>query len=104
MPLDELAGELILRPVVEIVVGGAAYVTGLFVITAVTLGGVEVEGFFDDDVVDKRWRRKRPKQSGVWIRRGARTLLRREVVFLAGFSTWILVGVGAWLLIRSGGG
>ena len=103
MPLDELAGEFILRPMLEIVLGGAAYVTGLFVISAVTLGGVEVEGFFDDDVVDKRWRRKRPKQSGLWIRRGARTLLRREVVSLAGFATWILVGLGVWLWIRAGG-
>lgn len=55
MPLGELPSELIPRPVGEIVFGGATYLTGLFMIMAVTLGGVDGEGFFDGGGVDKRW-------------------------------------------------
>ncbi len=84
MPLSPIA-ELVLRPIFEIVVQGAWYVTGVVAVRAGTFGAWQVED------IGRESRRRGNKAS-----LPPRTVSAQGAIFI-GLATWVVIGGACYL-------
>jgi hypothetical protein len=88
-----IIGELLLRPVLEIIFHVVAYYIGRGVVTIVTLGGVSCDRITSDTPRSKlRWR-------GLFHRRGGRVHLNAEATAVIGLIA-VALTIGCVILIR----
>ena len=100
MPLGEIVGEVILRPIMEVVVCGLSYVTGYLVLKLVTLGNIDLAPLAR--LHERRGGKKKWYQVdwGLWIDASkSRKLLKAEWTCTVGIV--ILVAVGVAIYMRS---
>jgi hypothetical protein len=95
MPIGEIIGELILRPILEIVFYTAAYYTGALALWILTFGQLRIAPFSSIETTNKgknRW-----NDWSIWLRRSSQPrVLKAECVCLVGLLLWIGVGVGIY--------
>jgi hypothetical protein len=102
MPMGEFIGELILRPVIELVVWVFSYWTGFVFLKGITLGRIRLDPVTrlmeEDRRSNKKWHQidwsltlRRPTQPRA---------LRAEWTCLVGLLVWAAVGVGIYFCVR----
>ena len=102
MPIREILGEMILRPLLEVVLYGLSYWTGAVVLTVVSAGKLRLAPL--DSVSEKNPGKERWYQVdwGLWLRRrGKARMLKAECVCLVGFLVWAVVGLVIYFLTRT---
>lgn len=100
--IGEFIAEVILKPVLEIVLGGIAYHSGALVLSILTFGAMPLAPL---DSLGDRSPGKLPWHQGIlWRSRpGKRRELRAEWVCATGVLLWIGIGVLIYFLSRDAG-
>ena len=88
-----IIGELLLRPILEILFHVVAYYIGRVVVTIVTLGGVSCDRITSDTP------RSKLKWGGLFHRRGGRVHLTAEATAVIGLIA-VALAIGCVFLIR----
>jgi len=97
MPIGEIIGEFILRPII----GWLSYVTGYIILKGVTLGAIRLAPLSSEGQ-NFTFRKKRRKIDwGIWLERPGRgRTLKAEVVCIIGMLAWFAAGLGIYLEYR----
>ncbi len=94
--LGEFVAEILVKPLLEIILGGAAYYTGAMVLSILTMGALPLaplDSWGEKDRGKERWYHWALWRSGP----GRRNELKAEWVCLVGFLVWIAVGVSIYV-------
>ena len=98
MPAGEFIGEVILRPVLEWVICGLFYLTGLVFLKSVTLGRIRLaplETIYQKNPEKRKWYQI---DWSPWLcRPGKYPVLKAESICVVGFSIWLALGMVAYL-------
>lgn len=101
MPAGEFIGEVILRPVLEWVICGLSYLTGLVFLKSVTLGRIRLaplETIYRKNPEKRKWYQI---DWHPWLHLpGKHPALKAESTCLVGFSIWLALGLAAYLGTR----
>lgn len=95
MPLGEVIGEIIIRPILEIVICGLAYWTGYVFLKAVTFGAMKLAPI---SMIDEKNRSKKNKKFyqvdwGIWLHLPMKgRFLKAECTIIVGFIIWLISG------------
>ena len=93
MPIGEVIGELILRPILEIVICGIAYWTGYLVLKAISFGSIPLAPFTTMQEKNRSKRKWNQIDWSIWLHRPMkRRELKADVTILTGIL--FLVGIG----------
>ena len=101
MPVGEAIGEMILRPIFEIVCYGLFYWTGFVVLKIVTMGTIRLAPF--STIQEKNRSKKKWYQIdwSVWLHRPMQgRALKAECTCLVGILVWVGIGFGIYLGTR----
>ena len=102
MPVGEVIGELILRPIVELVFYGLSYWTGFLVLKSVSIGTIRLAPLAT--IEEKNRGRKKWHQIdwSIWLHRpGKGRALKAECTCLAGMLVWVAIGLGIYFGTRA---
>jgi hypothetical protein len=97
MPLGEVIGETILRPILELILYGITYWTGFFLLKAVTLGSIRLAPL--TSIQEKNRSKKKWHQIdwSIWLHRPMQgRMLKAECTCLAGLLVWVAIGFGIY--------
>ena len=99
MPVGEIIGEIIIRPIVEIVVYGLAYWTGFLFLKAVTLGSIRLAPFSTMDEKNRKEKKMKWYQGDwdMWLHRPMKgSFLKAECTLLVGFMVCLILGLSIY--------
>ncbi len=102
MPIGEIIGELILRPILELIFYGLSYWTGFSVLKSCSLGRMRLAPL--DTILEKNRSKRKWFQIdwSIWLelpRKGR--FLKAECVCLVGMVVGIGLGVGVYFLVKN---
>jgi len=100
MWLGELIVDLLVRPIVEIVIGGLSYLTGAVFLKVVTVGQMDVAAL---DTLHATNRTPNGERDwSIWLHRpGKRSALKAGCVIVVGFLVWAVIGLGIYQATKS---
>jgi len=98
MPLGEIIGEIILRPVLYLIINILSYGTGYIILKGLTLGAIRLAPLSSEGEHRSGGKKRRKIDWGIWLERPGRgRMLTAEVVCLVGMIAWVLAGLGIYL-------
>jgi len=103
MPLGEVIGEIIIRPILEIVIYGLAYWTGYLFLKTVTLGSIRLAPFTSIDEKNRSEKNKKWYQGSwdMWLHLPMKgRFLKAECTLIVGFLVWLVVGLSIYFTSR----
>jgi hypothetical protein len=103
MPLGEVIGEIIIRPILEIVLNGIAYWTGFILLKTVTFGTIRLAPFTTMNDKNRSKRKQKWYQSDwdIWLHRPMQgRSLKAECTLIVGILVWVIVGCGVYFETR----
>jgi hypothetical protein len=101
MPLGDIIGEVILRPILELVFYGLTYWTGFLLLKAVTLGSIRLAPL--TSIKEKNRSKKKWHQIdwSIWLHRPLQgRALKAECTCLVGMMALAAVGFGIYFATR----
>lgn len=101
MPLGEVIGELILRPILEVVVYGIAYWTGFAFLKAATFGSIRLAPL--TTIYEKNRSKQKWYQAdwSIWLHRPMQgRVLKAECTLIVGILVWTVVGFSIYFGTR----
>lgn len=97
MPIGEIIGEVILRPII----GGLSYLTGYIILKGVTFGTIRLAPLSTEGEHYSGRKKRRKMDWGIWLERPGRgSMLKAEVVCIVGMLAWCAAGLGIYLESR----
>lgn len=97
MPIGEIIGEIILRPIIA----GLSYLTGYIILKCVTFGAIRLAPLSTMHQKNPDKQKWHQIDWSIWLERlGRGRMLRAEVVCLVGMIAWGLAGLGIFLEYR----
>ena len=103
MPLGEVIGEIIIRPILEIVLYGIAYWTGFIFLKTVTFGTIRLAPFTTMNEKNRSKRKQKWYQSDwdIWLHRPMQgRSLKAECTLIVGLLVWAVVGCSIYFGTR----
>lgn len=103
MPLGEIIGEIVIRPILEIVLYGIGYWTGAVFLKTVTFGRIRLAPFSTMDEKNRSKKKQKWYQSDwdIWLRRPMQgRSLKAECTLIVGILVWVIVGCGIYFATR----
>ena len=101
MPLGEAIGELILRPIFELLFYGASYWTGFVVLKVLSAGTLRLAPLLTIHEKNRGKKKRRKIDWSIWLHRPMQgRALKADVTCLAGMLVWVMIGVGIYLVTR----
>jgi hypothetical protein len=101
MPVGEFIAECLIRPVLEIVIGGFSYLTGALFLKVVSIGQIDLAPM--DSIHERNRMPKGQRDWSIWLRRpGKRSALKMEVVCMVGFLVWGVIGLCIYQATKDG--
>jgi hypothetical protein len=102
MPLGEVIGEVILRPILELVLYGLTYWTGFLLLKTVTFGTIRLAPL--TSIEEKNRSKKKWPQIdwSIWLHRPMQgRALKAECTCLVGMVVLVAVGLGIYFVTRA---
>jgi len=94
MPIGEVIGEIILRPILELVFYGICYWTGFILIKFTSLGRIKLAPLHTIHEKNRNKKKWYQVDSSIWLSRPMqRRALKAEFTCLLGMIIWITLGV-----------
>jgi hypothetical protein len=101
MPLGEVIGEAILRPILELLFYGLTYLTGFLLLKAVTLGAIRLAPLASISEKNRSKRKWHQIDWSIWLHRPRHArALKAECTCLVGMMVLAAVGIGIYLATR----
>ena len=101
MPVGEAIGEMILRPIFEIVCYGLFYWTGFVVLKIVTMGTIRLAPFSTIQEKNRSKKKRYQIDWSIWLHRPMQgRSLKAEYTCLVGILVWVGIGFGIYLGTR----
>lgn len=103
MPIGEVTGELIIRPLLEIVLYGLAYWTGFVFLKTITFGTIRLAPLMTIEERNRSKRKQKWYQSdwNIWLHRPMQgRFLKAECTLIVGILVWVAVGCGIYFTNR----
>lgn len=101
MPLLEVIGEAVLRPILEFVLYGLSYWTGFLLLKAVTFGAIRLAPLTSIEEKNRSKRKWHQLDWSVWLHRPMQgRALKAEFVCLVGILVWVAIGFGIYFGTR----
>ncbi|RJR44162.1 MAG: hypothetical protein C4576_13325 [Desulfobacteraceae bacterium] len=101
MPIGEIIGEMILRPILELVLYGLSYWTGFVVLKTVSIGTIRLAPLLTIQEKNRGKRKWYQVDWGIWLHRPMQgRALKAECTCLVGLLVWVAVGFGIYLGTR----
>ena len=97
MPVGEFIGEIILRPIFEIVLYGLSYWTGFLFLKALSFGSIRLAPITTIDEKNRKKKKWYQIDWSIWLHRPMQgRALKAEYTCLVGMLVWIAVGCGIY--------
>lgn len=97
MPIGEVIGEIILRPILEIVFYGLSYWTGFVVLKIVSIGTIRLAPLLTIHEKNRSKKRWHQIDWSIWLHRSMQgRALKAECTCLVGILAWVAVGLGIY--------
>jgi|GEM_PF-1365963 len=101
MPLGEAIGELVLRPILELVLYGLSYWTGFLLLKVVTFGAIRLAPLTSIEERNRSKRKWNQLDWSIWLHRPMQgRALKAECTCLVGILLWVAVGFGIYVVTR----
>lgn len=101
MPVGEVIGELILRPIFELVFYGLSYSTGYLVLKAVSIGSIRLAPLTTIQEKNRSKRKWYQIDWSIWLHRPMQgRALKAECTCLVGILVWVAIGFGIYFGTR----
>jgi hypothetical protein len=101
MPLGEIIGEVILRPILELVLYGLTYWTGYPLLKAVTFGSIRLAPLTSIEEKNRSKRKWHQIDWSIWLHRPMQgRALKAECTCLVGMLVWAAVGFAIYFGTR----
>jgi hypothetical protein len=101
MPLGEVIGEVILRPILGLVLYGLTYWTGFLLLKAVTFGAIRLAPLTSIEEKNRSKRKWHQIDWSIWVHRPMQgRALKTECTCLVGMMALGAVGFGVYLATR----
>lgn len=101
MPVGEVIGELILRPILELVFYGLSYWTGFIVLKALSIGSIRLAPLMTIEEKNRSKKKWHQIDWSIWLRRPMQgRALKAECTCLVGIFVWFAIGFGIYFGIR----
>jgi len=101
MPIGEVIGELILRPILEIVICGIAYWSGYIVLKTISFGSMPLAPFTTLQEKNRSKQKWNQIDWSIWLHRPMKGReLKADVTTLIGFLCLVAIGVGCYFTLR----
>jgi hypothetical protein len=97
MPVGEFIGEIILRPIFEIVLYGLSYWTGFLCLKALSFGSIRLAPLTTIDEKNRKKKKWHQIDWSIWLHRPMQgKALKAEYTCLDGMLVWVVVGCGIY--------
>jgi hypothetical protein len=101
MPIREVIGEVILRPILELVLYGLTYWTGFLLLKAVTVGGIRLAPLTSIEEKNRSKRKWHQIDWSIWLHRPMQgRFLKAECTCVVGIMALVAVGFGLYFATR----
>jgi len=98
MPLDEVIGELSLRPFLEIVICGLAYWTGFLLLKLLSFGSLRLAPFMTFQEKNRNKQKWHQIDWSIWLHKPMqKKMLKAEATILTGILCWITIGFSIYM-------
>ena len=101
MPLGETIGEVILRPILELVLYGLTYWTGFLLLKVVTFGAIRLAPLTSLEEKNRSKRKWHQIDWSIWLHRPMQgRALKAECTCLVGMLSCVVIGFGIYFVTR----